>query len=109
MAYEKQSNTCVLPRRKSLKKNVKSITEKEINAKKIFLKLIKPFLTNNGFIGSNYITLLENNFVTTDEKTLARTFNKYYMYIMKISSGKPTKIFPKRDTVKANREYSAMI
>ena len=80
--------------RKSLKKHLKSITEKGINANESFWKFIKPFLTNKGFIRSNDITLVENNVVTTDEKALAKTFNKRYINIAEISSGKlPKKCF----------------
>ena len=75
LAYKKQKNKCVSLHRKSLK----SIMEKEINTNKSFLKFIKPFLTNKSFIGSNDITLVENNVVTTDKKTLASTFNKHYI------------------------------
>ena len=61
----------------SLKKHLKSITKKGINNNKSFWKFIKRFLTNSGFIGSNDITLVDNDVVTTDEKTLASTFNKH--------------------------------
>ena len=52
----------------------------------MFWKFIKPFLTDKCFIGSNDITLVENDVVTTDEKTLASTFNKHYINIVEISS-----------------------
>ena len=63
LAYKKQRNICVSLRRKSLK----SITEKGINNNS-FWKFIKHFLANKGFIGTNDITLVENDVVTTDEK-----------------------------------------
>ena len=46
LAYKKQRNICVSLRRKSLKKYLKSITEKGINNTKSFWKFINPFLTN---------------------------------------------------------------
>ena len=58
---------------------------------KSFWKFIKPFLTNKGFIGGNDITLVKNDVVTTEEKALARTFNKNYINIVEISSGNPPK------------------
>ena len=64
LAYKKQRNICVSLRRKSLK----SITEKGIKYNNCFWKFIKHFLTNKGFIGTNDITLVENDVVTTDEK-----------------------------------------
>ena len=57
----------------------------------MFWKFIKPFLTDKRFIGSKDITLVENGVVTTDEKTLASTFNKHCINIVEISSGKPLK------------------
>ena len=89
MAYKKQKNIRVSLCGKSLKKHLKSITEKRININKSFWKLIKPFLTNKGFMGSNDITLVENNIVTTDQNTFASTFNKHYNNI----ADNPTKIF----------------
>ena len=74
LAYKKQRNICVSLRRKSLKKHLRSITEKGINNNKSFWKFIKPFPTNKGFIGSNDIILVDNDVVTTDEKTLTSTF-----------------------------------
>ena len=63
LAYKKQRNICVSLGRKSLE----SITEKGINNNS-FWKFMKHFLTNKGFIGTNDITLVENDVVTTDEK-----------------------------------------
>ena len=99
LAYKKQRNICVSLRRKSLKKHLKSITEEGLNKNKSFLKFIKPFLANKGFIGSNDINLVENDVVTTDKKTLASTFNKHYINIMDISSGKPPLKFFKNVTL----------
>ena len=63
LAYKKQRNICVSLGRKSLE----SIMEKGINNNS-FWKFMKHFLTNKGFIGTNDITLVENDVVTTDEK-----------------------------------------
>ena len=84
-------NICVSLRRKSLKKQLKSITEKGINNNKSFWKFIDLFLTNKGFIGSNDKTLVQNYVFTTDEKTLASTFNKHYINIVETISGKTPK------------------
>ena len=54
--------------------------EKRINNNISFQKFIKPFLTNKGFIGSNSVTLVENDAVTTDKKTLPSTFNEVQQY-----------------------------
>ena len=80
------------------------MTEKEINTSKRFWKFIKPFLTNKGFIGRDNITLVKKKAVTTDEKTLAGTFNKHYINIVDMSSEKTPKIFQKYHLVKVNRK-----
>ena len=75
-----------------------------INNNKRFSKFIKSFLTNKGFIGSKDTTLAENNVVATDEKTIACTFNKRYINIVEISSGKPTKNLSKMSSDKSKQE-----
>ena len=75
-----------------------------INKNKRFSKFIKYFLTNKGFIGSKDTTLVENNVVTTDEKTIASTFNKRYINIVEISSGKPTKNLSKMSHGQSKQE-----
>ena len=104
MAYKKQRNRCASLCTKSLKKHLKSITEKGINNKKRFWKFLKPFLANKGFIGSNDITLVENDVVTIDEKTLASTFNEHYINIVEISSGKLLKNLSKMSYGKSKQE-----
>ena len=91
LAYKKERNTCVLLLRKSWKMHLKSIKDKGISNNKSFRKFIASFLTNKGFIVSNDITLVENDGVTTDEKTLPGTFNKHCINIVEKSSGKPHK------------------
>ena len=72
-------------------KHLKRITEIEINTSKSFWIYPNYFLSNKGFIGINNITILIKDVVTTDEKTLASTFNKHYINIVEISSGKSLK------------------
>ena len=45
---------------------------------KEFWKIIKPFLTNKGFLSGNEITIIENDEVITEEKILAEKFNNHY-------------------------------
>ena len=47
---------------------------------------------------------MENNVVTTDEKTLASTFNKHYINIVEISIGKPPKNLSKMSHGKSKQE-----
>ena len=106
LAYKKQTNVCVSLRRKSLKRHLKRIMVKEINTNKSFWKFIKLFLTNN--YKQRFVTLVENKVVTTDEKTLASTFNKHCINIVEITSEKIPKKFQKYHMVKANRKYSVI-
>ena len=104
LAYKKQRNICVSLRRKYLKKHFKSIMEKGINNNKSFRKFITPFLTNKGFIGSNDATLVENDVVTTDEKTIVSTVNKHNNNIVEISSRKSPKNLSKMSHCKSKQE-----
>ena len=104
LAYKKQRKICMSLRKKSLKKHLKSITEKGINNNKSFWKFVKPFLKNKGFIGSNDITLVENDVVTTDEKTIASTFNKHNNNIVEISSRKLPKNISKMSHGQSKQE-----
>ena len=104
LAYKKERNTCVSLRRKSLKMHLKSIKDKGISNNKSFWKFIESFLTNKGFIVSNDITLVENDGVKTDEKTLPDTFNKHCINIMEKSSGKLHKNISKMSHGKSKQE-----
>ena len=85
----------------------KSITEKRINNNS-FWKFIKPFLTNKGFIGSNDITLVENDVITTEDKTLASIFDKHYINIVEIS-GNPLQNLLKLSHGKSKQEVLCVI
>ena len=54
---------------------------------KEFWKIIKPFLTNKGFLSGNEITLIENDEVITEEKILTEKFNNHYTNIVEQSCG----------------------
>ena len=92
MAYKKQRIFCVSLRRKYMKNYLKKLTEKGLTTNKNFWKpfFMKPFLTNEGFIGNNDIALLHKNKIITDEKQLAKLFNSYYINIVEKSSGTKT-------------------
>ena len=104
LSHKKQRNICMSLCRKSLKKHLKNITEKEISNNKSFWKFIKPFLTNKGFIGSKDITLVENDVVTTNEKTFASKFNKHYINIVEIIGAKPPKSVSKMSDGKSKQQ-----
>ena len=55
-----------------------------------FRKLIKPFLTNKGFITNSNIALKVGNEIITTDKKLSETFNNHYINIIeKVTGSKP--------------------
>ena len=44
------------------------VTKSGVNTNKEFWKIIKPFLTNKGFLSGNEIKLIENDEVITEKK-----------------------------------------
>ena len=63
-----QQNKCVLLRNKCIKNYFSNVMETGVNTNKEFWEIIKPFLTNKGFLSGNEITLIENDKVITYEK-----------------------------------------
>ena len=87
--YKKQRNKCVKIRRKSIKRYMDQVSEKDIETNKSFWK---PFITNKGMVASNDITLIEGMNVITDEYEISQTFNKHHINIVEKSCGnKPNK------------------
>ena len=71
-AYKKQRNKCIKIRRKSIKRYMDKISEKGIEFNKNFWNFIKPFMTNEGMIASNDITLTEGENVISDEYEISQ-------------------------------------
>ena len=55
--YKKQRNKCVSLRRKAIKVYFHNVTKTGVQTNKDFWKLIKPFLTNKGFLENAEIML----------------------------------------------------
>ena len=85
--FKKQRNKCILLRKKCIKKYFSKVTESGVNTNKEFWKIIKPFLTNKGFLSGNEITIIENDEVITEEKILAEKFNNHYTNTVERSCG----------------------
>ena len=97
--YKKQRNKCVKIRRKSIKDYFKKITSKGVMHNKQFWRVIRPFLTNKGFLQNNDITLIEKGKIINDDKELAEIFNQHYINIVETSSGKkPSSVIINKDT-----------
>lgn len=73
---------------------MEKVFEKDIETNMVFWKFIKPFLTNEGTITGNYITLNDDENMIRNAYEIANTFNKhFYINIVKKSSGhKPINI-----------------
>ena len=69
------------------------ISEKGMETNKRFLNFIKPFMTNEGMISSNDITLTDGKNVITDEYEISKAFNKHCINLVEKScENKPNKI-----------------
>ena len=72
-------------------------------------KLIKPFLTNKGFLENAEIMLTEKDKIVTEEKELERIFNDHYINIVDRSYGtKPTNV-EKEQEIEDNKKAVEVI
>ena len=83
-AYEKQRNLSVSQRKKT-KSFFKNVTKRGITTNRNLWTFIKPFLTNEGFLEKNNITLIEENKVITVKREPEKNFNKHYINIVEKS------------------------
>ena len=61
------------------------MTKTNVQINKDFWKLIKPFLTNKGFLKNGEIMLTEKDKIVTEEKEYTRIFNDNYINIVERS------------------------
>ena len=100
--WKKQKNKCKKLCRKAKQNYFKKITEKDLNGNKKFWQFVKPFLTNKGILGSDYISIKkENNFIENEEE-LVEMFNSHYINIVENLTGiaptiNPLYDFPEND------------
>ena len=59
---------------------------------KNFWKVIKPLLTNKGFIDGNEITIVDGDEIISEEKELVKIFNEHYINIVEKTCGLKPKI-----------------
>ena len=93
--------------------------ENGLTTNKSFWRFMKLFLTNNGFIGNNEISLIYKNKIISHEKQLTKLFNNYYINIVEKSSGTKPKTFGKnfentsaqsvRDTVNSYKNHPSIL
>ena len=107
--YKKQRNRCVFLRRKAIKVYFNNVTKTGVQSNKDFGKLIKPFLTNTGFLENAEIMLTEKDKIVTEEKERVRIFNDHYINIIERSCRtKATKV-AKEQEIEDNKKAVEVI
>ena len=79
--YKKQRNICVSLLRKAKRKHFQDLSIADVTDNKKFWKRVKPLLGNK-IKGTPNIALVESNDLITDEKSLAETFNNYFVNVV---------------------------
>ena len=79
--YKKQRNICVSLLRKAKRNHFEDLSIVDVTDNKKFWKRVKPLFGNN-IKGNPNIALVESNDLTTDEKSLAETFNNYFVNVV---------------------------
>ena len=80
MKYSKQRNICVALLRKTKRKYYKDLRLSDVNDNKKFWKTIKS-LFGNKIKCKSQVALVEGNDLVTDDKVLAKTFNKFFVNV----------------------------
>ena len=85
------------------------MTKTVVQTNQGFWKLIKPFLTTNGFLENVEIMLTEKDEIVTEEEELVRMFNDHSITIVERSSGtKPTNV-AKEQEIEYNKTAEKVI
>ena len=71
---------------------------------KNFWKVIKPFLTNKGFIDGNEITIVDGDEIISEEKELVKIFNEHYINIVEKTCALKPKILNQENKTLTNSE-----
>ena len=79
--YKKPRNICVSLLRKAKRKHFEDLSVADATGNKRFWKRVKP-LFGNKIKGNPNIALAESNDLITDEKSLAETFNNYFVNVV---------------------------
>ena len=80
MKYNKQRNICVALLRKTKRKYYEALKLSDVKDNKTFRKTVKP-LFGNKIKCKSQIALVEDNNLVTDDKVLAKTFNKFFVNV----------------------------
>ena len=80
MEYNKQRNICVALPRKTKRKYYEDLRLSDVNDNQKFWKTVNP-LFGNKIKSESQIALAEGNNLVTDDKVLAKTFNKFFVNV----------------------------
>ena len=80
MKYKKKRNICVALLRKTKRKYYEALKLSDVNDNKKFWKTVKP-LFGNKIKCKGLLALVEGNNFVTDDKVLAKTFNKFFVNV----------------------------
>ena len=91
--YEKQRNKCVPIRKESIRNYFNKLANGNIVTNRNFWKIIKPFLSNKGYLENIDIMLSHNNKIVCNDLELVKVCNEHFIDIIEKSGGeKPTNI-----------------
>ena len=80
--YNKQRNLCTSLLRKTKRNYFNNLNPSAITDNKKFWKVVKPLFSEKSFAGEN-ITLVENNEIVEDDKTISELFNNFFSNAVK--------------------------
>ena len=80
MKYNKQRNIRVALLRKTKRKYYEDLRLSDVNDNKKFWKTVKPLFGNKSRCKSQ-IALVESNNLVSNDKLLAKTFNKFFVIV----------------------------
>ena len=97
--WKKQKNKCNKLCGKAKKNHFRNITESNLNSNK-FWQFVKPFLTNKGVFGTDFISIKKDNQFIDNEMELVEMFNSHYINVVENMTGIPPDISPLYDLQK---------
>ena len=92
--WKQQKNKCHKLCRKAKKDHFKNITESNLNSKSKFWQFVKPFLTNKGVFGTDFILIKKDYQFIHNGIELVEIFNSHYINIVENMTGVPPDISP---------------
>ena len=89
LAMKRAKNYCDNLTRTTKKNFFQTVSKNGFANNKKFWNIVKPFLTNKGFLTNGNISIKVNDDLVTDKIKLANLFNLHYINIVENTSGVP--------------------